>query len=181
MSRGMTFFAVREDLLTVLGRIERRVSLTYRQCIGTPEPPTWNAAAEITELGVAVEGTAVNQKRYLVMPTASKFTVYQRELPDGEISYSVVPMGNPDSMVITPAGLYSDWCIVLGDFGAALPKPSGFDVVAALQRAMRAEFHKVGSCYVGPRAYALAESGVRLVIGTKADPKTDLKLPKRKK
>ena len=182
MGRGMQFMAVREDLLAVLFRIEKHVPLTYRLCFApTPDPPTWAAAASINDFGVAVEGGANNQKRYLVMPTASPFTPYVQTFPNGETLGRVYPEGNPDSVVLTPAGLYSDWCIVGGDFGVALSKPSGYDLVAVLQRAVRAEFRKVGTCYVGPKAYDLAESGVRLAISTRADPKSDLRLPKRKR
>lgn len=116
MGRGMQFMAVREDMLAVLARIERLVPLTYRLCFApTPDPPTWNAAAAIDDLGVAVEGGTNNQKRYLVMPTASTFTPYLQTLPNGETLGRVYPEGNPDSVVLTPAGLYSDWCIVIGD------------------------------------------------------------------
>ena len=181
MGRRIDVVAVRNDLLSVFGRVERRVPLTYRLITDSPKPPTWGSAAAIEDLGRAIEGTTTSQKQYLVMPATSKFTLEVYTIRSGRTVHSVSPLNNPDSVVFTPAGLYSDWCIVAGEINIDLPKPSGFDLFGALARAVRGEFTRVGTCYVGPQAYHLGESGVRLVLGTRAVPESDLKLPKRRK
>jgi hypothetical protein len=181
MGRRIEFVAVRDDLLSVLGRVERRVPLAYRLITDSPEPQAWNAADAIKDLGWAIEGTTTSQKRYLVMPATSKFTLEVYTIRSGRTVHSVSPLNNPDSVVFTPAGLYSDWCIVGGEIDIDLPKPTGFDLFGALAQAVRGAFTRVGTCYVGPQAYQLGESGIRLVLGTRAVPESDLKLPKRRK
>jgi hypothetical protein len=177
--RRLMFFATRDDLLLVLGRVEHRTPLTYRLCVSdTTDIPTWASAAEIPDLGRAREGAWNDQPAYLVMPTASRFALHERDAPDGRTIHRVYPAGNPDSAVLYAGGQFSDAFVLLGDLAVALPKPPGFDPVRAIRRAMRAEFEWVPDSFVGPGARSLAEGGARLVGSTRQSPTVDFKLPK---
>ena len=183
MSRRVMFFATRDDLLRVLGRVEQRVPLTYRAFVtngppdfGPLEVPTWGSAAAIPGLGTAVEGDTYRQPAYLVMPAASPFTLRVREA-GGRTLRGVYPEGNPDSVMFYPGGRHAGACLVGGEFSVGLPKPAGFDLVGALRRAMRAECEWVPDSFVGPGARELAAGGVRLVGSTWQPPDIDFKLP----
>jgi hypothetical protein len=185
MSRRVMFFATRDDLLRVLGRVEQSVPLTYRAFVTNGPPdfgplhvPTWGTAAELPALGTAAEGDIYRQPSYLLMPAASPFTLRVREA-GGRTLRGVYPEGNPDSAMFYPGGLYNGACLVGGEFSVGLPKPAGFDLLGALRRALQAEFERVPDSFVGPCARELAVSGLRLVGSTWQPPEVDFKLPVR--
>jgi hypothetical protein len=186
MSRRVWFFAVRDDLLRVLDRVERTVPLTYRALVNSWEPdfgpanvPTFSSAAELPGLGIAGEGDHISQPHYLVMPAASPFKLWERRIGE-RVRRGVYPEGNPDSVMFYPGGLYDGVCLVGGEFSIGLPRRPGFDLLSTLRRALKAECEWVPDTFVGPGARESAEAGVRLVGSTRQKPEVDFPLPKRK-
>ena len=177
VTRRIMFFATRDDLLTILNPIERRVPLTYRLRVsGTSDVTAWDSAAAISNLVPVRVGGQNDQPSYLVMPTASPYKPFEREMPDGRTLRGVYPEGNPDSVVMYPGGLFGSEFVIAGEFASGLPKPPGFDLMGALQRAVPAEFMRIQDCYVGSLARTLAAGGTRLVGSTRQPPSSDLRL-----
>ena len=180
MSRRVWVFAGRSDLLRVLEWVERRVPLVYRQCFrDTPDVPTWSSVAAIEDLGTAVAGGYIGQKCYLVLPASVPFHLREVELAAGGKRHFVDQLLNPASVTLRAGGLYQGACIVMGEFGTVTARQHGFDLLEAIRRVVRAAFRRVADAYVGPEAYALGESGVRLTDSTRAPADRCLALPSR--
>jgi hypothetical protein len=195
MSRSLTVFALRNDLLLALELVERHTPLTYRHVFCDTEVwetkaiPTWHSAAAVEDMGaVAVaKGETVGREFFLILPQAVPFRLRQvKQFADGSWRYFVDQVLNPASVTFKAGGPLGDDAIVPGEFSTGTTKRPGFDLLGAIRRAVRREFAPVRYAYVSPGAYAYvgpaasaaAQAGVRLAQNRNAPRSMDLVLPK---
>jgi hypothetical protein len=192
MSRYLTVFALRSDLLLALERVERRTPLTYRHVFcgtevwDTEAVPVWHSAAAVEDMGaVAVaRGETVGRGYFLILPQAVPFRLRRvKQVGTGSWRYFVDQVLNPASVTFQAGGPLGDDAIVPGELSTATPRRAGFDLLEAIRRAVRREFapvryaHASPYVYVGPAAYAAAQTGARLAYSRNAPRSMDLVLP----
>lgn len=178
MSRGIWFFAARNDLLQVLELVEQRTPLAYYPCgIVADDVEGIGRACEIPGLGQAREGSWLDQDRYLILPSSEPLQLRRVQHTDGSESFRSDQVLNPNSVILQTGGVFEDKFVLIGEFGTMSVKRTGFDLLESIRRKVRSEYIRVADAYVGPEAEKLARDGARLTGGTRAPVVTDLVLP----
>jgi hypothetical protein len=172
------FFALKEDILPVLEDFDSMGSWKYVPTgfVDSLEYQTFGEGAGIPNLGVATRESAVGCESYLVC--ASDMPVNLRKISpvDGGIRYAIDQLINPDTITLTPAGIWNDEIVLHGRVGTASRSESSRLLMRRFRSALKKHFVKVKAFYVGPRALVLLKEGKRLTIAAQSSGEFDLRL-----
>ena len=182
MTKRTFFFALREDLLSILSLVERRGPLAYRlrAPYDSPAVPAFASSAELPGLGVATADTREDGTMYFVMPADTEVKLHVVPRPRGKRLYLMNQDDNPDSVFLRPGGLHPSGAIVCGECVTGSGSRGSTRLYDAVRRALRSRCMRVGECcYIGRLAHEAAVEGARLVESVHWPPSADLKVPKR--
>lgn len=170
------FYATKTDLLRVLGRVETSLAIKYVQGGIVPEgaPHTYSSGNELPNLGYSRYGSSAGSTRYLVTDVGREVIPELVRCSDGSSHLVVNQLLNPDSVVLTPGGLWKRDILLFGNVGAAANTPITRKLMNAFGRALGGEFVKVRAFHVGPEALTLLKAGKRLTGSERAPAKYDL-------
>jgi hypothetical protein len=178
MSRRFNFFALRDDILAIMSRIEKKMPSEYRRMgvYASPDVPVFTSVSEIPEFGVAVRGETNSEPSYLV--TCTKFPFTPRVIPysAGGQGYLVTQDENPSSVELSSGGLFAPAVIIGGECRTRTPNASSTYIYERIQRVFRYKCVKVGDCFVAPLALELARQGARLSYEAAAPVEFDVPL-----
>lgn len=174
--RTIPFYALREDLLPILESFESRVRVLYVRAERFSEPLLEIAQSgfELANLGTADCDSSVGCTSYLIVKAPATVRIDPVEELTGTVSYHVDQLLNPDSIVITSGGYWSQDVILSGYVGTASDTPVAQEMMKIFSSEMRKSFNKVRAYWVGPAAMAKLTAGARLTAAVQCPPEYDL-------
>jgi hypothetical protein len=171
------FFAMRNDLLLILGKLEakRHVKYTRRGRLEGPEPETWNSAADLPKLGRATGDQHVACDPFLIMEGNSPIRVETMTMRDGDDRFDVEQRLNPDSIIFFPGGEWADGALISGSFTTISKSPLSQSLMRTVHSGIKKHFTRVQAFWVGPEALVAFRSGRRLAYAIQSPPEYDLR------
>jgi hypothetical protein len=182
MSITIRFFALKADLLLVLGELEAKRQVKYVQGgrLGGPRPAIWYSASRLPKLGWSADDHG-GGRDYLIMDRASDVYIERMTIFSGDEVFDVHNGGNPGSIEFTPGGEWTDGAILAGRFATLHNTPESQALIKAVRLRIKKHFTRVRSYWVGPEALAAFRAGRRLTAAIQCPPEYDLcELPEEK-
>jgi hypothetical protein len=164
--KQILFFALKEDLLTVLDTVEKEGPLKYIRMSQSANLgyECFACGAEIPDLGKASAESAINCESFVVTERAVSVNMRSIRSTVGIERYCVDQLVNPDSITFTPAGIWSPDIVLHGRVATVSESAISQALIRRFNSAIRAHFGKVKAFWVGPQARALLDAGKRLTI-----------------
>jgi hypothetical protein len=174
--RQILFFASKADLLPVLEAVEIAGSLQYIRMGQSPNSEYRSLAhgAMIPNLGNATADSVAGCESFLVTESTSDVKVRTINVAGGTARYCVDQLVNPDSVTVTPGGLWSPDILLHGRVATVSESRISQVLMRRFDAGFRAQFRKVKAFWVGRDAYELLEAGRRLTISAGAPRYLDL-------
>lgn len=177
MLTALYFFSTKEDVAPLFEVVEKTYQLRYTLMAfsETPDLIWFDSALLIPDLGVAQRGATAREASYLVMSREAKVTV--RAIPQkvGPPRYAVDQLKNPDSVVLTPGGLFDDTCLIGGEISTASNSTESRMLMDCFHRIFRKHFKKQKNYFVGSDARRLYDQGRRLTTDVRSPREYDLR------
>ena len=172
------FFAMREDLVPGLERLDRGQSLEYllHELLDEELFVRRTSLLEDPQLGQSTTGSATTDPDYLVYPPAHPPSIRKVPQPDGGVKYTAEP--SPETVHFRPGGIHAgSGALIAGRLArGAHPNAAGKLLHDEFASEIFAHFKKVRAFFVGPAAYRELQSGRRLAtLGVKYAADFDLK------
>ncbi|HEX4998171.1 MAG TPA: hypothetical protein VFY29_08100 [Terriglobia bacterium] len=165
----VVFFAVREDVVSLLQIVEEERPLKYVDRMS-------HVVCDLGEMSHRV-GKATGDN----LIKCDSFLVADRDVPIktrmvGKTGH-VDQLINPDTITLTPGGVWDVKTLINGRFATASKATKSQDLMKRFKVGLRrAGFTKVKAAWVGPEAFKLFRQGMRLTIGAYAAKEFDLVL-----
>lgn len=175
--KQLRFFAVEKDLLLVLMEIEKAMPLLYVQSDSdSAAVDSITTCAELPSTGIATKESAVNSISFVVANRSTTIKTRQIRLNSGAVRYRVDQLENPDTVVLTPGGVWDADVVLYGMVGTASDSQVSKALMKSLERELKKRFTKVKAYWVGPKALEMLKQGKRLTIAAQSPKEFDLTL-----
>lgn len=175
MGKPIPFFATRNDLLAWLSSVseDQRLAVTESGLFETPEVTTVPLDS-CSNIGISDTGNHISDKTYLIHRESR--TIECREVPQrrGGVRYSVDQRLNPQTVGLKAGGTFGDDMVISGQLGLGTGDTESDELARMLLKALKKQFTKIKSYYVGNEAASLLDSGARLTINSAAPTEYDL-------
>ena len=170
------FFAMRNDLLLALDKLEAKGSVMYTRCgrLDGPNPEIWKFAVDLPKLGQATGDQHVACDPFLIMEKDSPIRVQTMTMHDGDDRFDVEQGLNPDSIIFHPGGEWRDGALISGSFTTISKSPISQSLMRATHSEIKKQFTRVKAFWVGPEALAAFRQGRRLTSAIQSPPEYDL-------
>lgn len=172
------FFALKDDLLPLLEAVERHGPLKYIRT-GIYREPTYDVAhrgADLPSLGKATSESAITSQSFLVCEPVVRVKVRPVDLHSGGTNYHIDQLVNPDTVIFTPGGLWTEEILLYGRFATASLSGPAKHLMTRFRHQIKKHFVRVKAYHVGPNALVLLKAGKRLTIAQQSPPDMDLTL-----
>lgn len=172
------FFATRQDLLVVLSEFETNVPLQYMPTETTDSQSQhgYSSAKDIPRLGVAAYASAIACESYLIVPEEIQVRPRKIQLENGGVQYAFDQLQNPDTITLTPGGLWKNSTLLNGRVSSASTSKRSQQLLRRLSSLMKTHFIKIKAFYVGPEALNMLKCGTRLAGAVQSPKEYDLTL-----
>ncbi len=174
------FFALKEDLLAMLEFLESQGPLKYVLTGNFLSDEVkhgvsvFTSGANIPNLGKASADQTAGCDSFLVCEPESHVQLRKFRAYDGRERICIDQLANPDSVVFTPAGMWSEDIILNGCVGTASDSQISRVLMKRFHVAVKKTCSKVRAFYVGPKALVLLQNGKRLTGAVQSPPEFDL-------
>lgn len=169
-AKQLHFFATRYDLEGICADLEREWQFAYVDMKPWRNSSTvFTSFAQITNAGTAPHTDAIAGYAYLMVPAGTKLTAAQRSSPN--------QLNCPDGIVFMPGGRWHNDVLLYGKIATISSSRFSSELYRFFARLLKKRFKKVRAYWVGPEAYVLGRSGIRLTIGGNSPREYDLRLP----
>ena len=172
----MYIFALKNDLLLVLGNLEAKRKVKYTRCgwLPEPEPEIWKRAADLPRLGQAACDQEAGCDTFLIMEEDCPIRVKTMTMFDGDDRFDVEQPWNPHSVFLSAGGEWKDGTIISGTITTISSSPVSQSLMRALHYRVKKHFARVRAYWVGPEALAAFRAGRRLTHAIQSPPDYDL-------
>jgi hypothetical protein len=177
--RRIPFHALREDILPVLELVEQEGPLQYVRTGNqlSSHFEMFLRGRELPDLGIADQGTGSGCKSYLVTKTTVQLTVRMLMGTDGVQRFLMDQLLNPDSVRLTPAGMWGDDVLLAGIVDTVSDSDIAQELMKRFNSAFRKHFGKIKAYRVDSQALALLKAEKRLTDSAQSPREFDLTTP----
>jgi hypothetical protein len=171
------FFATPDDLLPVLQDVERRIRIKYTLTghLNEPRIESFETAKDLPALfEPAPYESAIQCPTYLVTEAAATVVPRPFQLHNGKRQWVIDQLENPDSVVLSPGGLFGDNVLLCGRVATAHKTAVSARLQRAFDDSCRRHFAKIRAFRVGKQAESLLDRGYRLTAAQQSPPEYDL-------
>jgi hypothetical protein len=170
------FFATKNDILPMIEAVEQQGPLQYVRTGNrlSSDFEKYLHGADIPNLGRASRDSASSCEHYLVTPATVPISVETFEGIGGVQRYCMDQSLNPDTVELTPAGVWGDDFVLDGRVATISGTAIAQGLMKRFHTAITKRFTKVRAFWVGPEALALLRAGKRLTAATQCPPEFDL-------
>lgn len=175
-SKSVHFFATKRDLEHVLKAVEDQRSLAYVKggMSVSVHKQVLTSGLQIPSIGIAVTGDQNREPWYLVTDSSIDVQVASVAQRGGGRRYVIDQRMNPQSITLTPGGIFEGRSIVAGAIGTCSEDDTSNQLFKLFAKEFRSQFTKIKSYYVGDEAAQLLESGLRLTADVRSPAEFDL-------
>jgi hypothetical protein len=131
--------------------------------------------ADIPDFGQVRNPTIADSPAYLVALQGTAVQVRSIPLKAGGINFAIDQRLNKDTVTLSPGGMYGDDVLLYGSIGTVSESDASLDLYDFMVEPYLASFVPVREFFLGPEAFDLWKSGVRLTSSAKSPPELDLK------
>jgi hypothetical protein len=178
--KHILFFSLKDDVLPVLNLVENGGPIRYARMGNFPTREikdsirVFSRADEIPNLGQATADSSAASESFLVCDEGTRINVRPVQGHDRVERICVDQLANPDSVTLTPGGIWKDDIVLYGRVATVSESPLSQRLMKRFQAAIRKSFSKIKAYYVGPRALELLQNGKRLTISARSPRGFDL-------
>ena len=168
MAKRINFFATKNDMVSILSKLEEQFShgLKYVQC-GRSEPISYETVNDIPGLGTLKEKHS--EISFLIMPNDEEVTTNQ--------SGQVYQGDNPYSLELDPSGISEDGTgLIHGMFATMEDNEISDSLLKAAKKILNSECKKVRGWYIGKEAESLYGKLRYICIGLSEPEEYDIKI-----
>lgn len=162
--RTVRFFAVDEDLKTVLAAVEASMDLQYVTTRGFPRQTVdrYLKASDIPALSVADHESGGACQPYMVAPRGAELVPRRLTLVGGESIEAYDQFASDRVATLVAAGRWKPNVVLSGTFGTTHDSVDALRLVNLFRRETRKRFTRINAFWVGPAAMQAFEAGQRL-------------------
>lgn len=158
------FFATAGDLAPVLSLLETQKKLQYTPTrhIESDRAQIYLSYADIPDFGRTDHPTAIMNPAYLVALQGTVVqveTIYPRT---GGVNFAIDQRLNKDTVGLRPGGMYGDDAFLYGSLGTVSESDASLDLYDFMAEPFITRFTDVHGLFLGPEAFDLWKSGVRM-------------------
>ena len=169
-------YATARDLTPVLSLLETQKKLQYTPTrdVVTDRAQIYLSYADIPDFGRANNPTAIHNPAYLV---ARQGTVVQVETiypKTGGVNFAIDQGLNRDAVGSRPGGMYGHDVLLYGSIGTVSESEASLSLYDFMVEPYVARFAPVNEFFLGPEAFDLWKSGVRLTASATSPADFDL-------
>jgi hypothetical protein len=171
------FFAANDDLLPVLWEVESvigHVQYVRTGNILSPDFETFRHGADIPNLGQSDWETGSTSATFLVTKATVPVGIEKVTGTGGIQRYCLDQLLNPDSVILTPAGVWGEHFVLNGRVATISNSLTSQELMKHFLSAFRKYFAKVKAFWVGPQAMELLRAGKRLALSSQSPREFDL-------
>lgn len=176
MHRQIYFYALRDDILSVLNFVEEKTTIKYVTAgiSNTRKLEAYDHGVDIPSLGHATSERGVSSTSFLV--TKANVPVEFREVSGTGVTYLFVDqLINPDTVVLTPSGLWGEDTILSGRVATASNTSIARGLMKHFSSGFKKHFFRVKAFLVGRQAMEFLNTGKRLTIALQSPREFDLR------
>jgi hypothetical protein len=172
----LMFFATAEDLAPVLSLLESQKKLQYTPMrhVVTNRAQIYFSYADIPDFGRTDHSTAVMNPDYLVALQGTAVQVQSIPLKAGGMNFAIDQRLNMDTVTLQPGGMYGDDVLLYGSIGTVSESDASLKLYDFMVEPFLDRFAHVHGLFLGPAAFDLWKSGVRM--SASATPPVDFNL-----
>jgi hypothetical protein len=172
----VSFFALRGDILSVLEEVETKSRPVYTLAEYYPSPKVRQLGhgSNISDLGIAAGEQTALCAQYLITQSGLEIQSERIRRWDGSIVYVVNQSLNPDSVMLTAAGVWNKRIIIAGNIGSNSKSESSKVWMRKYRAAIKKRFTRINAFWVGPLALERFRDGWRLTIAEQSSREYDL-------
>lgn len=174
---SLYFYSTASDLTVVLKEIERARSINYFAAGNSynSSVTSYSRCDQIPSLGVADRETGSACMSYLVLPSEYGLTTRTVMSNDARNIYIIDQLANPNSIMLTPAGIFDSNILLRGSVGTASEADISKQIFRLFKATICKWYRKFDKCYLGREAERLLNDGYRLTIARQSPPEYDLR------
>lgn len=160
----IAFFALPEDIRTVVEVVDGRQRLAYRLMglFSAPDQEIYDRGVDIPMLGKADTPSAITCASYLVSRSGAPTSARPIPQDDGSTAYAIDQLWNPDTVVFSPAGVWNGQIVLSGRVDATSDSPIALGLMKLFVSTITRRFTKVRAFHVGDKALTWLNAGKRL-------------------
>ncbi|MCH2074198.1 MAG: hypothetical protein MK130_04970 [Puniceicoccaceae bacterium] len=159
MSKQITFYANRLDLIDSLNRIKTSFSLRFTDAWihDSSEIPCFDDLTNWSDLGSNLTGNPVGAGFFLITRSKQNVRLKTIKMDDGSSRYKVEPLLNPGSIILQPSGVFCDEddtnYLISGKFGTALSDKDSLHLFKDFKKLfLKGYSYKKKQFYIGPNS-----------------------------
>ncbi len=178
MSKLAPLFATQADHALVIKAAERNQPLQFflSGLFTSPDLQIFDSGFNLPRLGEVNVNDANHAEHYLVTLPGTSVNVRAVEQRKGGIRYAVDQSVNPDTIEFSPGGVFEHTCIISGRIATVSKSEKSLLLYNLFYKAMKTQFVRIKSFWVGPEVAVLLKEGWRLTGNTKSPVDYDLKM-----
>lgn len=179
--KTIRFFALKEDLLSILDAVEMDFEIVYSPfgnfLESDPFDNEFAHARLIPNLGKAMGSQASTCEAFLLSAKGSSINREKFLSESGERRVAVDQRMNPHSVVLRPCGLWDANTVISGTIGTVTDSDEANRIIRLFEKTIKKSFKKIKAFYVGPEAYQMLLKGQRLACAAvESPPEFDLQI-----
>lgn len=170
----LEIFATSTDFVGILRVVEEQLAIAFFVA-GMFETGTIRRLDASIDVLRAMTVPREDQLVFLAVEEKESVGIREVAQKKGGVRYCIDQLCNPKSVVLRPGGMVEENTILAGQIGTTSQAPASLQLFAAFSRAVRQNFVKVKSYWVGPEAIRVLDGGGRLTANLKAASDYDLR------
>ena len=175
---NVPFFSTQQDLEAVLkyfcAKVPVRAAVSDHQESDMVSyiNPLWSHPT----IGAALGESYGSCLRFLIVEDCVEIEPRRINRNDGTLVYSIDPILNTQSVVLSVGGVLRDGVLIMGEMGSALRTETAKKFLVSFKKALTNNGHSIiNGSYVGPEALKLLAAGWRLTAHAGRPPEYDLR------
>jgi hypothetical protein len=160
------FYATARDLAPVLSLLEARKKLQYTPIrhVVTDKAQIYFSYADIPDFGRTNNPTAIHNPAYLVAPRGTVVQVESIPQRTGGINFAIGQRLNKDTVTLRPGGMCGNDVLLYGAIATVSESDASLKLYDFMVEPYLARFAQVREFFLGPEAFDLWKSGVKLDV-----------------
>lgn len=174
--KQLQFYAADGDLLPVLQAVESVGPLKYVRFgnFTAQNVEAFSAGSDLPNLGKATSESAISSESFLVCEPEVRIDVRRLPGADGIERFCVDQLANPDTVTLTPGGIWTQDILLYGRVATASESKASQALMRRFAGAIKKQFTKIKAVYVGRKALEMLNAGKRLTLAAQSPAEFDL-------
>lgn len=138
MSKEIYFFALKQDLYSIIKSVQQTVGLQYIMtgAYDSLDIHVYNSLEEYSDLGIKKSGEHQSES-FLVLEKNWNLNVREVKQIDGSIKYFVDQLQNENSVVLWPGGVYENQYLICGHVGTVKMSDTSKKIFGTFQKSIK--------------------------------------------